>query len=415
MSKRKETIAKTKQRRHKMTCIVYAVKVDTSKITQQTQKHLHNLFNEAKWMYNYVLDHKDISLASTTIKTVPVKTPEGVEQREFNYLSSQMKQGIKDRIFQNLMSLSALKKKGYKVGRLKFKGQINSIPLKQHKVTYTIAENKKYIKIQGLKQKLKVNGLDQIPPENEIANALLVRKASGFYIHITTYTAQKRLTPPERSIGIDFGCTTQLTLSNGIKIEYQVPVSDSIKKLDRRIHRKVNDKVGKNRQSKNRRKLQHRRKKLYEHLTNKKKDIVRKIVSVITKNYKYVCFQDESIHAWHAGNHGKKIQNSSIGGIISLLKNKSHTPIAVNKFFPSTQLCPHCGCLNKLKMSDRVYKCDCGFVEDRDIKSAKCIENEGISTLPTDRRELTPKDNDTSVFIHGQLSLISCIHASVFE
>jgi hypothetical protein len=69
----------------------------------------------------------------------------------------------------------------------------------------------------------------------------------------------------------------------------------------------------------------------------------RKIVSAVKNNFRYVCFQDESIHAWHAGNHGKKIQFSGIGGIISDLKHKSHTPLEVEKFFPSTQLCPKCG------------------------------------------------------------------------
>ena len=41
-----------------------------------------------------------------------------------------MKQGIKTRLFGSLMSLSVLKAQGFKVGRLKFKGQVDSMPLK---------------------------------------------------------------------------------------------------------------------------------------------------------------------------------------------------------------------------------------------------------------------------------------------
>jgi putative transposase len=404
MSSRKESKLLTKERRKTMSCQVFQVKVDRSKLSNATLKHLNSVFNEAKWMYNYILSQPNISMASTTIKTVPVKTPDGIEYRDFKYLSAQMKQSIKERIFNSLAGLSSLKKKGKRVGRLKFKSFINSIPLKQPSVTYTITDDKKHIKLQGLKHKLRVNGLEQIPEDSEIANAMLVRKCSDFYFHITTYTHRQKHVPPKESIGIDFGCATQLTFSNGIKIEFQVPISDKLKRLDRRIDKKVNGKTGKNRGSKNRRKLQARRRKEYEHIANKKKDIRHKIVSAITNNYKYVCFQDESIHTWHAGNHGKKIQNSGIGGIISDLKNKSETPVMINKFFHSTQLCPKCGCLNKLKISERTYKCGCGFVEDRDIKSAKCIEMEGIRVgkkdkiIPMEHRNFKPEENLSSAF-----------------
>jgi len=191
-----------------------------------------------------------------------------------------------------------------------------------------------------------------------------------------------------------------LTFSNGVKAEFQVPVSERLKRLDRKIDKKVAGKVGKNRPSNNRRKLQLKRRKEYDRITNRKSDIRNKVVSVITKNYKYVCFQNESIHAWSTGGHGKKIQNSGIGGIISDLKHKSHTPVMIDKFFPSTQLCPQCGALNKLKMSDRIYRCECGFVEDRDVKSSVCIEAEGMRTLelPMDCRDIKLEENVSSTF-----------------
>ena len=133
-------------------------------------------------------------------------------------------------------------------------------------------------------------------------------------------------------------------------------------------------------------------------MTNKKKDIRHKIVSAITNNYRYVCFQDESIHAWHSGNHGKKVQFSGIGGIISDLKHKSHTPLEVEKFFPSTQLCPSCGAKKKLSLSERTYKCECGFNMDRDKKSAIMIETEGLKQIPVDNRDFKEQEISSSTF-----------------
>ena len=43
----------------------------------------------------------------------------------------------------------------------------------------------------------------------------------------------------------------------------------------------------------------------------------------------------------------------------------------VDRFYPSSKLCHCCGRINKgLKLSDRIYKCDCGYVEDRDLNAA---------------------------------------------
>ena len=148
-----------------------------------------------------------------------------------------------------------------------------------------------------------------------------------------------------------------------------------------------------------------KRKSEYEYLTNKKKDIRCKLVSAIVKNHKYVCFQDESIHAWHAGTHGKKVQFSGIGGIIGDLKHKSHTPIMVDKFFPSTQLCPNCGNKKKLSLSERNYSCDCGFEKDRDWKSAICIEEEAMKQIPMDDRNFKTREILTSTFFETLVAI----------
>ena len=148
-----------------------------------------------------------------------------------------------------------------------------------------------------------------------------------------------------------------------------------------------------------------RRQKEYEKITNKKKDIRHKVVSAITKAFKFVCFQDESIHAWKSGRHGKKIQNSGIGGIIADLKNKSHTPLEISRFFPSTQLCPQCGQKHKLALADRVYQCDCGYSCDRDTKSSVCIEMEGVKQIPLEQRELTLGERSTTTFLEKLMKI----------
>jgi len=391
---RKQTRLDTKQRRTNQSCKVYSLKVVKSKLSKKTKAQLNSIFLEGKWLYNHILSEGDPFGFNTKVKEVDVLVKDHTEVRALTNISAQMKQGIQGRMVLNIQNLAKAKKAGRKVGRLKYRSRLSCIPLKQYGYTHKI-EGKSYIKLQGVKQKLKVNGLDQIPKGVEYANANLVKVAEDYFINLTTFQDKVETIVPDQAIGIDFGCQTQLTLSNGTKIEFQVPVSKRIKRLDRKIMRKNRP------YSKNKVKDQLKREKAYNKVVNKKTDIRNKIVSALTKNFRTICFQDESIHAWHSGRHGKKIQNSGIGGIIADLKNKSHTPIEVGKFFPSTQLCPACGQLNKIPLSERVYSCDCGcgFSMDRDTKSALCILEEGLrqNKIPTDRRDFKPVESETSI------------------
>ena len=175
----------TRQKRKGQCCKVFEAKIDRSHLSKSAKKHLDGLFKETKWFYNYCLSNDNINDADTTLKKVPVKVGEEYETRYFEVLTSQMKQGIKTRLFGSLMSLAALKAKGFKVGKLKFKGQVDSVPLKQFDNSYYIRDGR--LRLQGMKQWLKVLGLEQIPADAEIACATLVRKCGDFYIHITTY------------------------------------------------------------------------------------------------------------------------------------------------------------------------------------------------------------------------------------
>jgi putative transposase len=398
----------TRTKRQHQTCKVFECKIDRSHLSKFAKKTLGSLFKEAKWFYNYVLSHDNISETNCTVKEVPVKVGEEYEIRKFSVLQTQHRQAIKDRTFTSLKSLSSRKKQGYKVGRLKFKSEVNSVPLREYGRTYHLDFKNKRVKIAGLKKKwLRVNGLEQIPEGVDIANATLVKKGQDFYINVTTYQDKQEL-QLEGSIGIDFGCETQLAFSDGTKVEFQVPTSKRIKRLDRRIMRK--DRPRSKKKEQDRRKRQ----KEYERLTNKRKDIRHKVVNAITQCFKYVCFQDESIHAWHSGNHGKKVQYTGIGGIIGDLKHKSHTPIMVDRFFPSTQLCPSCGNKQKLKLNERTYSCGCGYENDRDVKSAICIEREAMNQVPVDDRDFKAREISTSTFFE-KLATVSGIKVSKLE
>jgi len=377
----KRKIQETKKRREKQACRVYQLKLQN--LSEKDIEQFNRLFLEGKWFYNYVVADIPNRLKYETykLKEVEIKTPEGFEKRELKVISSQMKQGILERIRENLRSLKSVKENGSKVGKLNFKSEVNSIPLKQYGKTHKIFRENNRIKIQGFKKKFRVLGLRQIPENAEFANAHLVRKPSGFYIHVTCYLPKEQVINEiqkkqiDEPIGVDLGIKNQLTLSNGEKIRWQVPETKRLKRLQQSLARK---KKG----SKNWWKTLIKIRKEYEYIANKRKDFQNKAVALL-KRFKFIAVQDDSVKSWKDGLFGKQIQNSGIGGITVRLRNLA-TLIPemvefVPRFEPTTQTCSRCGHRQKIPLSQRVFKCEkCGLEIDRDINSALVILKLGL-------------------------------------
>jgi len=139
---------------------------------------------------------------------------------------------------------------------------------------------------------LVVNGLEQINlDEVEFANAKLIKKPSGFYIHLTVYTKKQSQPTTEKEIlGLDMGIKDQLTFSNGVKVNFYVEESEQLKGLTRKLNRQVKG-------SNQYKQTLNRIKRIYEYYNNRKNDVVNKLNSVLSKNY-IICFQDELLGQW---------------------------------------------------------------------------------------------------------------------
>ena len=365
----KDTLRATKERRSQMDCRVFCVKVQENRLSKAKLEKLYRCFLEGKWLYNAVLSSTG-DFPRSGIKTVLVKVKDSFEEREIKCLSSQMKQSVVDSVKQNIFSLSKAKNKGLKVGRLRFKKECNEINLQQFGITYRIKSHNK-ISVQNIGV-LVVNGLEQINlDEVEFANAKLIKKPSGFYIHLTVYT--KKQSQPETSkevLGLDMGIKDQLTFSNGVKVDFYLEESEQLKGLMRKLSRQ-------HKGSNQYKQTLSRIKKIFEHMDNKKSDVVNKLNYVLKRNY-IICFQDELLNSWKRKkskqkfSFGRKVQHGILGRVKDKLK-KNTSNVMLESSVPTTQTCPECGCLTKHSLDRRKYRCShCGYENpDRDIHSAK--------------------------------------------
>lgn len=379
-----EKVRETQKRHANMDCKVYELKVVSRKLSHTTDKHLKKLFLEAKYVYNYTVAHY-AELTAYPKKEVEVKCADHFETRELKHLSSQMIQGVYQSVKQAIKGLAQKKRQGEKVGRLKFKAYKNSIPLNQYGITYKLDRRKNTVKLQGLKTPLKVRGMKQLPDNVEFANAQLVRKPSGYYIHVCCFMPKQEHTPKGHVVGIDFGIQHNLTTTDGELIDIKVPETKAVKLASKRLN-KAYAKT-KSKKSHNHRKYQAQLQRAYEKQNNKKKDMANKVVHHLTHDYDLIAIQDELISAWHKGLFGKHVQKSTMGAIKQGLKSNPHT-LVVPASYASTQACPRCGKNTKHTLDKRDYQCEsCGYSHpSRDIKSAAMILLEALKTVSLEQR-----------------------------
>ncbi|QZT34404.1 transposase [Caldalkalibacillus thermarum TA2.A1] len=85
---------------------------------------------------------------------------------------------------------------------------------------------------------------------------------------------------------------------------------------------------------------------------------------------------------------GQSVHDNGWGMFTSFLQYKlaeqGKKLIKIDKWFPSSKTCSHCGRVKaSLSLTERQFRCECGFVADRDTNAAINIKKEGLKQLGT--------------------------------
>lgn len=390
-----QTKRETVERHKSMSVKTFDVKIQANHLSKEQKEALKTVFLEQKWLKNYILnwceESKDNKLTKfdTKIKDITKKDKDMKDIKvHIKYLSAQSKQCLISRMYANIKTLHTLKSKGFqKCGKLKYSKEETIIDLKQYGVSHKIISSKR-IKIVGLPKTFIVNGLEQFIniPNIEFANARLIHRGNGYYVQFVCYIPKESENDKiHEIIGIDFGCETSFTLSNGEKISAQIPESERLKKCQKSMARKQKG-------SKNWYRELSKIKKEYQKIANRRNDRANKIVAHLSQ-YETVVIQDEQLKNWHKNGHGKTVQHSVLGRVKSKLLMKPNT-VVLGKTVPTTKLCTNCGVWHdEIKVWDRVFKCDCGVEMDRDVHASQNMvwfykNNVGVGRTKVKRVEM---------------------------
>jgi transposase, IS605 orfB family len=209
------------------------------------------------------------------------------------------------------------------------------------------------------------------------------------------YENQVQITEKNGSLGIDLGVGRLAVIShNGKKLTYSNinkskrvrKLTSKLKHVQRVISRKyeVGNKLNDKKYQKTNSILKYEKlaRRIYRKISNIRKDQRHKITrELVNLNPAVVIMEDLNVKGMMKNKHlAKAISEIGFYDFIRTMKYKCEESnikfFQVDRFFPSSKTCSHCGCVHKgLKLSDRIFECpSCGFTIDRDFNAAVNLE-----------------------------------------
>ena len=280
-----------------------------------------------------------------------------------------------------------------KYGYPKFKSRHSQI-------SFRLPSNSGRVAIHGDKLKIPKIGLIKIktrhmPEFLKLTSVTVIVEPSGkVYASLTVgkYVTQKAQT--NKSVGIDLGLESFITLSNGIKIppfNYAKSNRDKIASMDRKLS-KMRDKLKKAnidyRTASNYQAYKKKVAKYKTHIADKRKDALNKLTTQLITKYDFIVVEDLNVKGMSKNRRlAYAIQDASWSMFTSMLEYKcswyGKVFHKINRFKPTSSVCSSCGTKHNdivNSLSVREWVCpDCGTHHDRDINAAINILNVGTN------------------------------------
>lgn len=259
-----------------------------------------------------------------------------------------------------------------------------------------------HVKMEGFavskkKNKQKINWIrlaehGRVPTNCKYSNPRIKFDGLNWWITVGIEYSDSGVTPNKDGVGIDLGIKDLAICSDEHKYK-NINKTHGVKQLEkkkRRLQRSISRKYEKNKKGESYCKtcniIRSEKKllKITHRLTNIRQNYLHQITSeIIKREPSFICMEDLNVKGMMKNRHlSKAVQQQGFYEFRRQIEYKAtwnHIPVIIaDRFFPSSKLCSCCGTIKKdLKLSDRIYKCGCGNVIDRDYQAALNLKRYG--------------------------------------
>ena len=236
----------------------------------------------------------------------------------------------------------------------------------------------------------------RIPTDYKYMNPRIKYDGINWWITVSVEYEDSVDHPFNDGVGIDLGIK-DLAICSDNTIYKNINKSQKVKKLEkkkRRLQRSISRKYLKNKKGErycktsNIIKREKELLKLNHRLTNIRQNYIHQTTSeIIKREPSFICIEDLNIKGMMKNKHlSKAVQQQKLYEFRRQIEYKSKwnniSVVIADRFFPSSKLCSCCGNIKKdLKLSDRIYKCECGNIINRDYQAALNLKMYGETVL----------------------------------
>ena len=357
---------------------------------------MFNMAGTARFAYNWCLDKQQTNYKnggkfmndSELRKEFTILKKQG-EYKWLNNISTNVpKQAIKDacnsymKFFKKQSEFPKFKSR--KKSKSSFyvdtdKIQITETHVKLEKVSSSARKNKKHLNYVRLVEH------NKIPINCKYINPRVTFDGLNWYLSVGVECEDNKNIPLNTGIGIDIGIKDLAVCSdkNVYKNINKTNKVKKIKKKKRRLQRKISKKYQMNKKggsyckTSNIIKNEKRLLKLNKRLTNIRINYLHQTTSkIIKRKPSFIVLEDLNVRGMMKNKHlAKAVQEQCFYEFYRQIEYKSSWNnikfIVADRFYPSSKKCSICGNIKKdLKLSDRIYKCECGNEIDRDYQAS---------------------------------------------
>ncbi|MDV5147282.1 RNA-guided endonuclease TnpB family protein [Streptomyces sp. SBC-4] len=193
----------------------------------------------------------------------------------------------------------------------------------------------------------------------------------------------KPLPKTDTAVGIDVGLRHLLTLSTGEKIanpRHERRDRTALARGQRSLARKAPG------DGANRRKARRKVAKIHARIADRRRDGLHKLTTRLVRENQTIVIEDLTVRTMVRNRSlARAISDAAWSEFRSMLEYKAawygREVIAVDRFFPSSKLCSHCGKLAaSMPLHIRTWTCEgCGTTHDRDVNAAKTLKAAGLA------------------------------------